>query len=437
MLDIKFIRENKELVAESAIKKNAKVDIDALIALDDKRLEALHAFENLRAEQNKMSDTIASTSDASARAEMIEKMKVVKTELQEKEEILKATIQEWQKIMLTIPNLPSADTPVGKDDSENVTVRSWGEKPVFDFAPKEHYEVAEALGLIDSTTAAEVAASRFTYLKGDLVRMQFALIQMCLEILSSDVTLEEIKKSAGLTLDVKPFIPVIPPVFIKPLVQVKMARFLTPEDHYMFPDDDLMLIGSAEHTLGSMHMDHVFSESDLPIRYAGYSTAFRREAGTYGKDTNGILRQHQFDKLEMEVFSLPENSLEEQNFLVAIQEHVLQKLGLPYEVVAVCTGDMGFPDTRQFDINTWMPGQNKYRETHSADSIGGFQARRLNTRVKRADGKIEPVGMNDATVVAIGRTLIAIIENYQEADGSIRIPEVLRPYMGKDKISKN
>ena len=228
--------------------------------------------------------------------------------------------------------------------------------------------------------------------------------------------------------------PVLPPVFVRPLVQVKMARYMAPEDHYIFPNDDLMLIGSAEHTLGSMHMNKIFEESVLPIRYAGYSTAFRREAGTAGKDTNGILRQHQFDKLEMEVFSLPENSMQEQNFLVAIQEYILQTLKLPYQVVAVCTGDMGFPDTRQIDVETWMPGQNKYRETHSADSTGGFQARRLNTRVRRSDGKIEPVHMNDATVVS-QRPLIAILENFQQADGSIKIPEVLQKYLGKDIIS--
>lgn len=206
----------------------------------------------------------------------------------------------------------------------------------------------------------------------------------------------------------------------------------------MFPEDDLMLIGSAEHTLGPMHMDEIFEEKDLPIRYAGYSTAFRREAGSYGKDTKGILRVHQFDKLEAEVFSLPENSLQEQDFLVAIQEHILRALKLPYQVIAVCTGDMGFPDYRQIDINTWMPGQGKFRETHSADCISGFQPRRLNTRVKRSDGKVESVHMNDATVVAVGRALIAIMENYQEEDGSIVIPEVLQKWMfGKTKITRN
>jgi len=267
-------------------------------------------------------------------------------------------------------------------------------------------------------------------LKGDLVLLQFALIQMCLEILTNEETLKKITEGSNISVVPKAFTPVIPPVFIRPLVQVKMARFMTPEEHYMFPSDDLMLIGSAEHTLGSMHMNKILNEADLPIRYAGYSTAFRREAGAAGKDTNGILRQHQFDKLEMEVFSLPENSIQEQNFLVAIQEYVLQTLKLPYQVMSVCSGDMGFPDTRQIDINTWMPGQNKYRETHSSDSMGGFQARRLNTRVRRSDGKIEPVHTNDATVVAIGRTLIAIMENYQQADGTIKIPEALKKYVG-------
>jgi seryl-tRNA synthetase len=266
--------------------------------------------------------------------------------------------------------------------------------------------------------------------------MQFALIQMCLEILTNEEKLKQIIEGAGVSITAKAFLPVIPPVFIRPLVQMKMARYMTPEEHYLFPNDDLMLIGSAEHTLGSMHMDKIFEESDLPVRYAGYSTAFRREAGAAGKDTNGILRQHQFDKLEMEVFSLPENSIQEQNFLVAIQEYVLKTLKLPYQVVAVCTGDMGFPDTRQIDLETWMPGQNTYRETHSSDSMGGFQSRRLNTRVRRSNGKIEPVHTNDATVVAIGRTLIAIMENYQQADGSIKIPEVLRKYMGEREFIK-
>jgi seryl-tRNA synthetase len=436
MLDIKFIRENKEIVELGAKKKRVDIDISKLIALDDERLAELKAVEDLRAEVNKVSNDIVRNQDATLKAQLIQEMGVVKADIKTKEEKLKTITEEWQKIMLKIPNIPSVDTPEGLDESGNQIIRSWGEKPQFSFTPKEHYEIGKTLGIIDTETAAEVSGSRFAYLKGDAVFLQFALIQMCLEILTNPETLKKIAETSNISITPSTFVPVIPPVFIRPLNQVKMARFMTPEDHYMFPNDDLMLIGSAEHTLGSMHMGKIFEEKDLPIRYAGYSTAFRREAGAAGKDTNGILRQHQFDKLEAEVFSLPENSMQEQNFLVAIQEHVLQTLGLPYQVVMVCTGDMGFPDSRQIDIETWMPGQNKYRETHSADSTAGFQSRRLNTRVRRSDGKIEPVHMNDATVVAIGRTIIAIIENNQQADGSVKIPEVLRKYMGGKEFIK-
>lgn len=435
MLDIKFIRENKDIVKSAIQKKHSDADVDALLVLDERRLELSKICESLRAEQNTASKQIAVENDAEKRSHMISEMKIIKDDFEKHEANLKETIESWQSIMLKIPNIPSVDTPEGEDDESNLVIREWGEKPSFSFTPKEHYEIGKALGIIDTETATEVASSRFAYLKGDLVLMQFALIQMCLEILTTKDTLESIAKGANVSIDIDSFIPVVPPVFVRPLVQVKMARMMAPEDHYIFPNDDLLLIGSAEHTLGAMYMDKIFEEKELPIRLAGYSTAFRREAGTYGKDTNGILRQHQFDKLEMEVFSLPENSMQEQNFLVAIQEHILQKLNIPYQVLAVCSGDMGFPDYRQMDINSWMPGQGKYRETHSADLTGNFQARRLNTRVRRADGKIEPVHMNDATAVAIGRTLIAIIENYQQEDGSILIPEVLRPYMGgREKI---
>ncbi len=436
MLDIKFIRENKDIVQAGAKKKHIDVDVEKLISLDDERLKVLKEVEDLRSEVNTASNNISRHQDPALKAQLIKEMTLVKEDIKAKEEKLKETISEWQKIMLKIPNIPSVDTPEGDDENGNKVVRTWGEKPTFDFTPKEHYEIGKNLGIIDTETAGQVSGSRYSYLKGDLVLMQFALIQMCLEIVTNEEILNHIVKNAGISIAPSKFLPVIPPVFIRPLVQVKMARYMTPEEHYLFPNDDLMLIGSAEHTLGSMHMSKIFEENELPIRYAGYSTAFRREAGAAGKDTNGILRQHQFDKLEMEVFSLPENSMQEQNFLVAIQEHVMQTLKLPYQVVAVCTGDMGFPNTRQFDIETWMPGQNKYRETHSSDYTGGFQSRRLNTRVRRSDGKIEPVHMNDATVVAIGRTLIAIIENFQQADGSIKIPEALRSYMGGKEFIK-
>ena len=435
MLDIKFIRENKDIVQEGARKKRADINIDELISLDDERLKELKEIEALRTEVNKVSNSIGRNQDQNLKTQLIEEMRSVKEDLKAKEDILRKTMEEWQKLMLKIPNIPSADTPEGPDESKNMVLRSWGDKPKFDFTPKEHFELGKSLGIIDTETAGEVSGSRFAYLKGDLVLMQFALLQLCWNILTDEEILKKIIEDAKISVNVSKFTPVLPPVFVRPLVQVKMARYMSPEEHYMFPNDDLMLIGSAEHTLGAMHMNKIFEEKELPIRYAGYSTAFRREAGAAGKDTNGILRQHQFDKLEMEVFSLPENAIQEQNFLVAIQEYILQQLNLPYQIVAVCTGDMGFPDTRQLDVETWMPGQNLYRETHSSDYTGGFQSRRLNTRVRRADGKIEPVHMNDATVVS-QRPLIAILENYQQKDGSIKIPEVLRKYMGGKEFIK-
>ncbi|MDD5590278.1 MAG: serine--tRNA ligase, partial [Candidatus Portnoybacteria bacterium] len=264
----------------------------------------------------------------------------------------------------------------------------------------------------------------------------FALIQYAYSVLTDEKILKEIIDSAKLEIEPKTFIPIIPPVFIKPEPFSGMARLEPKEERYYIPSDDLFLIGSAEHTLGAMHMEETFAEGDLPARYAGFSTAFRREAGSYGKDTKGILRVHQFDKLELESFSLPEKSKAEQDFIVAIQEYLMKSLDIPYRVVMICTGDMGAPDARQIDIEAWLPGQNQYRETHTSDSNTDYQSRRLNIRVKRTGGDVDFVHMNDATVFAVGRTLIAILENYQQKDGSVLIPEVLQKYAGFEKIQK-
>lgn len=430
MLDIKFIRENKDIVQEGAKKKRVEIDIDKLISLDDLRLKELKEIEDLRAEVNRVSNDISRDQDAALKMQLIEEMRVVKEDIKAKEEKLKEIMEEWQKMMLQIPNVPSPDTPEGPDETGNVVIRSFGEKRNFDFTPKEHYEIGKKLDILDNETAAEVSGTRFTYIKGDLVLLQFALINFLLEILTSREILEKIAKEKSININPKPFTPVIPPFMIKPNTYLKMGRLDPREDKYHLEVDDMYLIGSAEHTLGPMHMNQILNEKDMPMRYIGYSPAFRREAGSHGKDVKGILRMHQFEKLEMESFCLPETSIQEQDFFIAIQEYFLQALNLPYQVVMICTGDMGKPDYRQIDIETWMPGQNTYRETHTSDLMTSFQSRRLNTKVKRADGKTELVHMNDATACAIGRTLIAIIENYQEADGSIKIPEVLRKYMG-------
>lgn len=426
MLDITFIRENPDIVREALKNKNREgIDLDHILALADERKKLAGTISDINRQRNEAQE--ARDGEAGKR---------LKEELREAEEKYQVLEKELVGLLIKIPNIPSADTPVGPDESANVIVREWGEKKAFSFTPKAHWDIGRDLGIIDSEKAAEVSGTRFTYLKGDLALLQFALIQYAFSVATSETTLEGIIRDAGLSVSARPFIPVVPPVFVKKPVQVRMARFLTPEEHYLFPEEDTMLVGSAEHTLGPLHMDEMVAEDRLPIRYIGYSTAFRREAGAAGKDTRGILRQHQFDKMEMEIFSKPEDGLAEQDLLVAIQEHVMRALNLPYRVISVCTGDMGFPDQRQIDIETWMPGQDTFRETHSADYVGGFQARRLNTRVKRADGSVEPVHMNDATLFAVGRTLIAILENYQNEDGTVTVPPVLCPFMGGTETIK-
>lgn len=422
MLDIKFIRQNTETVRQAIKNKKSALDLDKLLAADERRRHLLVEAETLKAEQNKRSKGPQSPKDLEELKALKEKIKLIVDELSCVEE-------EFNGLMAMVPNIPTEDTPVGADESGNKVLRQWGKPREFGFQPKEHWELGEALDVIDNERASKVSGARFTYLKGGLALMQFALIQHALTFFTDEKVLKKIIKQAGLDIKPAPFIPIIPPVMVRPEVFQKMARLEPKEERYHIPSDDVYLVGSAEHTLGAMHMDEMFEEKALPLRYIGYSTAFRREAGSYGKDMKGILRLHQFDKLEMESFCLPEDSVKEQDFFVAIQEHIVRSLGIPYRVTAICTGDMGGPDARQIDIEMWMPGQNRYRETHTADLMTDYQARRLGTKVKRQNGS-EFVHMNDATAIAIGRTLIGIMENYQTKKGTVEIPKVLRKYMG-------
>ncbi len=435
MLDLQFIRDNTDIVRLALKNKNREgVDLDRILALAEERKKAA----GLVGEINKKRNDAQATRDAEAG-------KRLKDELKTAEENYQAVEKELVSLLIKIPNIPSADTPVGPDESGNKVIREWGEKPQFSFTPKAHWDIGKILGVIDNEKAAEVSGARFTYLKGGLAMLEFALMNFAWSVLTSEETLQKIITGAGLSISAKPFVPVIPPIMMRSGVMNRMARLDPLDERYYFEKDDLVFIGSAEHTLGPLHMDETLREEQLPLRYAAMTPAFRREAGAAGKDTRGILRLHQFNKLEMESFTKPEDGLAEQDFMVAIQEYLLQQLRLPYRAVAICTGDMGFPDQRQIDLETWMPGQQGsnaseglgcYRETHTSDYIGGFQARRLNTKVKRADGSNEPVHMNDATALS-QRPLIAILENYQNADGTVTVPEVLRPFMGgKEKIEK-
>lgn len=424
MLDIKLIRENPDKVKTGIEKKGFDPQlVDQLLLVDEKRRTFQQQAEKLRAERKQLGP------------DNLDRAREVKQQLEVIEKDLREADENFQAYLRKLPNLPFDEVPVGKDDSENVVIRQWGTPRQFDFPVKDHVELGEALGIIDTDAASKISGARFAYLKGRLALVEFALIQYTMSIVTDSEKLKAIADEAGLKdINLKPFTPVLPPVFIRPEVMERMARLEPADDRYYIQSDDLYLIGSAEHTLGPLHMDQMLTEDELPIRYAGFSTSFRREAGSYGRDTKGILRLHQFDKIELESFTLPEESVKEQDLIVAIQEYLVRSLDLPYQVIAICTGDMGDPDARQIDIETWMPGQNKYRETHTSDLMTDYQARRLNTRVKRSTGEAEYVHMNDATAFAIGRILIAILENGQQADGSVILPNVLVPYLGFNEI---
>ena len=425
MLDLQFIRENPDIVRAAIKNKNREdIDLDRILQLADERKKLAGEISDINRRRNEAQ----SARDAEAG-------KKLKEELKNAEDRYQALEKELVPLLIKIPNIPSADTPVGPDESGNKIIRQWGEKPQFNFEPKAHWDLGKDLGIIDTEKAAEVSGARFAYLKGDLVLLEYALMHFAFDTLTSAEKLQTVISEAGLAVSAKPFVPVLPPILMRSTVMNRMARLDPIDERYYFEKDDLVFIGSAEHTLGPLHMDEIVVEDRLPLRYAALTPAFRREAGAAGKDTRGILRLHQFNKLEMESFTKPEDGIAEQDFFVSIQEYLMRQLQVPYQVVAICTGDMGFPDQRQIDIEAWMPGQSAYRETHTSDYIGGFQARRLNARVKRRDGSVEPVHMNDATALS-ERQLIAILENYQQADGTIAVPEVLRPYFGKDKIEK-
>jgi len=429
MLDIQFIRDNPDLVKEKSKQKGYAVDVDRLLQVDTDHRTRLTAIEELRRKRNELADQAKgqrpSEDQLAAGREIKEKLAQAEADITEVE-------AEFTKLLKAVPNMPLDEVPVGTTEAENKVIREVGEKPEFDFQPKPHWEIAEARNLIDKERASKISGSRFAYIKGDLVRLQFAIIQFVLQTLGNEQTLQKLIDDNGLKLTAKPFTPVLPPAILRTEPYTASARLNAEEVTYRagLPEDDLWLNASAEHTLCTMYWNEILPDAQLPIRYIGYSTSFRREAGTYGKDTEGIIRMHQFDKLEMEVFSTPETGRDEHLLLLAIQEHLVQQLGLPYHVLQKCTFDIGKPNASGYDVEVWFPGQNRYIETHTADFMTDYQARDLKTRVRRTDGRVELVHTNDATAFALGRTMAAIIENYQTADGHIRVPEVLIPYIG-------
>lgn len=430
MLDIRFVRENADRVQQAAKDKGYDVDVQKLLELDESRRSLQTLADELRTKRN---ENAAKMKGGKPEQSLIDEGKQIKVALAEKEASLGAIEQQYLELLKKVPNMPASDVPVGASEDENVIARTVGEPTSFDFEPKNHAEIAEAKGWIDKERAAKVAGARFGYLKGDLVRLQWSLMQWAVDQLTDSDVLRNIAERAGLQVSAKPFTPVLPPLMIKTDIYDAMDRLQPSDDRYKIEGEELWLQGSAEHVLGSMHADEILDASELPLRYVGYATSFRKEAGTYGKDMEGIIRMHQFDKLEMESLTSKDMSLDEHLFMVAIQEYLMQQLGLPYRVMMKCTADIGKPNARGVDIDVWLPGQNKYRETHTADYMTDYQARRLQTRYRTEQG-VELVHTNDATAFS-QRPLIAIIENYQTVDGDVLIPDVLKPYFGgRDKI---
>lgn len=420
MLDIKFIRENPKKVKDGCQKKQVKVDINRLLKIDKEKRETQTALESILAEKNRASRKIAAAKEKKEKQKIISEMQKLDKKSDKLKEFLKGLNEEFEKLICQIPNLPLDNVPVGKDEKDNIVLREIGKRPKFDFEPKDYLEIAEDLDLIDLKRAAKISGTRFGFLKREAALLEFALINLTFDNL--------IKKG---------FIPIIPPVMIKPTMMEGMGYLIkAPEEGYFIEKNNLYLVGTAEQSIGPMHANEIFNEKELPRRYLGFSTCFRREAGAYGKDTRGILRVHQFDKVEMFSFSKPDDSKKEHQFFLKIEEDLMKKLALPYQVVNICTGDLGFPAAAKYDIETWLPGQGKYRETHSTSNCTDFQARRLNIRYRDKNGKLNFVHTVNGTAFAIPRPLIAIIENYQQKDGSVKIPQVLQKYMAGKKIIK-
>lgn len=422
MINIDLIRNEPVKIKKAVADKqyNPKI-VDEVVTLDKKYRELLAEVEKVRADKNKFAKASSSESDPARRGKNIEEGKKIKKKLQSLEPKLSQLEEELQKKLGEVPNPPLSQVPIGKNDKENVEVRKWGEPRKFDFEVKGHLELGKALGILDFETGAKVSGSQFYYLYGDGALLELALVQYALEMLSKEG-----------------FLPVITPDLAKSRYYLGTG-YLPKGDEaqtYEIKDEDLGLIATAEVTLAGKHADEVISENKLPLKYIGYSHCFRKEAGSYGQYSKGMYRVHQFTKAEMFIYCKPEDSEEMHQHILVMEEKIYQELGLPYRVLEMCTGDLGAMAARKFDIEAWMPTRKEYGEVTSTSNCTDYQARNLNVKFKGKGGKAEYLHMLNGTAIATSRTPLAILENYQQKDGSVTIPEVLRKWMGKDKISK-
>ncbi len=457
MLDMKWIRESPDTLRQMLANRNSKFDVEGLLALDVERRKILAELEQLQATRNKSADEIgklkAQKQDASAKIKEVEGLKGQIKDLEAK---LAETEPKLQALLLSLPNIPDASVPVGKSAADNKVVREIGKIPHFSFAPKSHAELGEALGILDFKAGAKLSGARFPVLRGQGPALERALISFMLDVHTQE---------QGYTEVMTPYL--VTPQTMQGTGQLPKFE----EELFKCERDSLYLIPTAEVSVTNIHRDEVLDEKELPKKYVCYTACFRREAGSYGKDTAGLIRNHQFNKVELVQFAKPEESLEALELLTASAEKILYKLKIPYRVVLLCTGDMGFASAKTYDIEVWMPGdvsspdlesgedarradegkgsaltptlsqpkaeRGRWREISSCSTFSDFQARRMNIKTKRADGKKELLHTLNGSGVAIGRTFAAILENYQQADGSILVPDVLKPYLKIDKINKS
>lgn len=422
MIDIKLFRESPELIRESLKNRNNPLDIEPILSLDRERRELLYECEQLKAEQNKVSAEIATKKKAKEDAtDAIEAMRKLRERIKELEDKVQETDQRLRDLLLVVPNIPHTSVPIGLDETANQVVRTWGEPRKFDFEPKDHVEIGTNLDVIDFERAARLSGARFSLLKGVGARVKRGLINFMLHVHTREHGYTEI----------------MPPYLVSSQTMEgsgQLPKFA--EEAFSLSNRDLWLVPTAEVPLTNMHRDEILEEDDLPLYYTAYTPCFRSEAGSYGKDTRGMMRQHQFHKVELFKFTTPEQSWEELEKLTRDAESILQRLELPYRVVCLSTGDMGFASAKTYDIEVWLPGQNRYREISSCSNCTDFQARRANIRFRR-NKKPEYVHTLNGSGLAVGRTLIALLENYQQADGSVVIPQALRPFVdGLERIEK-
>jgi seryl-tRNA synthetase len=417
MLDIKYLRQNMDFIVGKMRERGQEMNMERFIALDARRRDIIQEVEGLRSERNTVSKQIGERKKNGEDAtEIIARMGDVSSRIKELDETLKQTDEDLQAILMTIPNLPHVSVVCGKGAEDNPVIRVWGEKPTFPFTPRPHWEIGEELNILDFTRGAKITGARFTLYRGLGARLERAIINFMLDLHTGE---------HGYTEVLTPFM-----VNRESMTGTgQLPKF--EEDLFRIDKVDYFLIPTAEVPVTNIHREEILSEKELPICYAAYSPCFRAEAGSYGKDTRGLIRQHQFNKVELVKFTAPEISYEELEKLTLNAEEILKRLKIPYRVVCLCTADLGFSAAKTYDIEAWLPGQDAYREISSCSNFEEFQARRASIRFRREEsGKVEFVHTMNGSALAVGRTLVAILENYQQEDGSVTIPEALRPYMG-------